>query len=180
MPEFVKRAATVIVLVSVLALLFIYGTNTSLVITIFLVTLLSFNEWLNITSKSKYYIAPFFVLLCLIDYNKWVDIGLFSLLFLILLIVMMYLTFNHESYLREKIKQYSLFYGVILNLSFFLFLTNLYPYDNTLGTQSYLIENKHYFIILISLVSFIDMSAYLSGKLIGKNKITSAISPNKT
>ena len=93
---------------------------------------------------------------------------------------MMYLTFNHESYLREKIKQFSLFYGVILNSSFFLFLTNLYPYDNALGTETYLIENKHYFIILISLVSFIDMSAYLIGKLIGKNKITSAISPNKT
>ena len=92
----------------------------------------------------------------------------------------MYLTFNHESYLREKIKQHSRYYGVILNLSFFLFLTNLPPYDNTLGTQSYLIENKHYFIILISLVSFIDMSAYISGKLIGKNKITSSISPNKT
>jgi phosphatidate cytidylyltransferase len=46
--------------------------------------------------------------------------------------------------------------------------------------KSYIIDNKHYFIILISLVSFIDMSAYLSGKLFGKNKITSAISPNKT
>ena len=180
MPEFVKRVATIIVLVSILALLFLYGTNTSLVFTIYLVTLLSFDEWLSITSKPRYYIVPFFVLLCLIDYNKWIDIGLLSLFFLILLIIMMYLTFNHESYLREKIKQHSLFYGVILNLSFFLFLTNLYPYDNTLGTQSYLIENKHYFIILISLVSFIDMSAYLSGKLIGKNKITSAISPNKT
>ena len=44
----------------------------------------------------------------------------------------------------------------------------------------YLLDNKHYFIILISLVSFIDMSAYSCGKLIGKNKITSAISPNKT
>ena len=46
--------------------------------------------------------------------------------------------------------------------------------------KSYIIDNKHYYIILISLVSFIDMSAYLSGKLFGKNKITSAISPNKT
>ena len=180
MPEFVKRVATIIVLLSIIALLFIYGTNTTLVFTIYLVTLLSFNEWLSITSKSKYYIVPFFVLLCLIDYNKWIDIGLFSLFFLIVVLIMMYLTLNHESYLREKIKKYSLFYGMILNLSFFLFLTNLYPYDNTLGTQSYLIENKHYFIILISLVSFIDMSAYLSGKLIGKNKISSAISPNKT
>jgi len=180
MTEFFKRVATITVLVSILALLFIYGTNTSLVFAIYLVTLLSFHEWLSITSKSKYYILPFFVLLLLIDYNKWVNVGLFSLLFLLLLIIMMYLTFKHESYLREKIKQHSLFYGVILTLSFFLFLTNLYPYDNTLGTQSYLLENKHYFIILISLVSFIDMSAYLSGKLIGKNKITSAISPNKT
>ena len=180
MPEFVRRIATIIVLVSILAILFIYGTNTSLVFTIYLVTLLSFSEWLSITSKSKYYIAPFFILLFLTDYIKWVDISLFSLIFLILLIIMMYLTFNHQLYLREKIKQYSLFYGVVLNLSFFIFLTNLYPYDNTLGTQSYLIDNKHYFIILISLVSFIDMSAYLSGKLIGKNKITSAISPNKT
>ena len=180
MSEFVKRVTTTAVLISILALLFLYGTNSSVVFAIYFVTLLSFNEWLSITLKSKYYIAPFFLLLCIIDYNKWVDIGLFSLFFLILLVIMMYLAFNHESYLREKIKQYSLFYGVILNLSFFLFLTNLYPYDNTLGTQSYLIDNKHYFIILISLVSFIDMSAYLSGKLIGKNKITSAISPNKT
>ena len=92
----------------------------------------------------------------------------------------MFLILRHELYLRGKIKQYSLFYGVILNLSFFLFLINLYPYDQALGTQSHLFDNKHYFIILISLVSFIDMSAYLSGKLIGKNKITSTISPNKT
>ena len=180
MNEFSKRVVTIAVLVSILALLFFYGSNTSLVVAVYLVTLLSFHEWLSITSKPKYYILPFFVLLYLIDYNKWIDIGLFSLFFLVLLIIMMYLTFNHESYLREKIKRHSLFYGVILNASFFLFFTNLYPYDNTLGTQSYLLENKHYFIILISLVSFIDMSAYISGKLIGKKKISSAISPNKT
>ena len=180
MTEFSKRISTSVVLVSILALLFLYGSNTSLVITIYLVTLLSFHEWLTITSKSKYYIIPFFVLLHLTDYNKWIDIGLFSQFLLLLLIIMIYQTFNHESYLREKIKKYSLFYGVILNSSFFLILINLYPYDNTLVTESYLLENKHYFIILISLVSFIDMSAYLSGKLIGKNKITSAISPNKT
>ena len=180
MTEFINRVATTAVLVFILALLFLYGSNTSLVVTIYVVTLLSFHEWLSITSKSKYYMFPFFILLLLFDYNKLMDIGMFSVFFLSLIIVMIYLTFIHESYFREKIKQYSLFYGVILNLSFFLFLTNLYPYDNTLGTQSYLLENKHYFIILISLVSFIDMTAYLSGKLIGKNKITSTISPNKT
>ncbi len=180
MIEFFRRVATITILVSILALLFLFGSNTSLVITIYLVTLLSFHEWLSITSKPKYYTLPFFILLYLIDYNRWVDIGTFSLIFLALLIITMYQIYTHESYLREKIKQHSLFYGVILNSSFFLFLTNLYPYDNTLGTQSYLLDNKHYFIILISLVSFIDMSAYLCGKLVGKNKITSTISPNKT
>ena len=180
MTEFYKRAITVVALVSILALLFSYGSNASLEIAIYLVTLLSFHEWLSISSKSKFYMIPFFILLYLIEHNKWIDIGLFSISILFLLAIMMYLTFNHESYLREKIRKYSLFYGVIINASFFLFLINLYPYDNTLGTQSHLLDNKHYFIILISLVSFIDMSAYLSGKLIGKNKITSAISPNKT
>ena len=180
MIEFSKRIVTITILISILALLFFYGSNTSLVITIYLVTLLSFHEWLNMTSKSKHYILPFFILLYLLDYSKWVDIGIFSIIFLVFLTVIVYLTFTHESYLRGKIRKYSLFYGVILNSSFFLFLTNLYPYDNTLGTQSYLLDNKHYFIILISLVSFIDMSAYSCGKLIGKNKITSAISPNKT
>ena len=180
MTEFYKRVITIIALVSVLLLLFSYGSNTSLEIAIYLVTLLSFHEWLSISSKSKFYIAPFFVLLCLIDYYKWINIGLFSISILFLLAIMMYLTFTHETYLREKIKKHSLMYGVIINLSFFLYLINLYPYDNRLGTQSYLLDNKHYFIILISLVSFIDMSAYLSGKLIGKNKITSVISPNKT
>ena len=180
MTEFSKRVSTSMVLISILALLFLYGSNTSLVVTIYLITLLSFHEWLSITSKSKYYIIPFFVLLHLMDYSKWIDISLFLQFFLLLIMIMMYLTFMQESYFREKIKKYSLFYGIVLNSSFFLFLTNLYPYDNTLGTQSYLLENKHYFIILISLVSFIDMSAYLSGKLIGRNKITSEISPNKT
>ena len=57
---------------------------------------------------------------------------------------------------------------------------NLYPADITLGIKSTLFDNKHYFIILISLISFIDISAYVSGKLVGKNKIKSIISPNKT
>ena len=145
MNEFIKRVATIMVLISILALLFLYGSNITLVITIYLVTLLSFHEWLCITSKSKYYILPFFALLYLVDYSKWMDISLFCLFFLLILIILLYLTFNYEAYLREKIKRHSLLYGVILNLSLFLFLINLYPYDNTLGTKSYLLENKHYF-----------------------------------
>ena len=63
MTEFFKRIATITILVSILSLLFLYGSNTSVVIAIYLITLLSFHEWLSITSKSKYYILPFFVLI---------------------------------------------------------------------------------------------------------------------
>ena len=56
---------------------------------------------------------------------------------------------------------------------------NLYP-TNTLDIDKSLIANKHYFIILISLISLIDMFAYISGKAMGRNKINSSISPNKT
>ena len=52
MTEFFKRVATIAALVFILALLFLYGSNTSLVVSIYLVTLLSFHEWLRISSKS--------------------------------------------------------------------------------------------------------------------------------
>ena len=52
--------------------------------------------------------------------------------------------------------------------------------DNTLLKDTSLIDNKHYFIILITLVSFIDISAYMTGKIIGRNKIPTLVSPNKT
>ncbi len=180
MIEIFKRISTIFVLVSLLLMLFIYGTNISFMITIYLITLLSFYEWLEVTSKSKYFILPFFILLILLEYFKLIDIYFLSLFYLTFLVIIVSLTFFYESYLRIKIKQYSVIFGAFMITSFFLFLINLYPYDNTLYTEANLIDNKHYFIILISLVSFIDMSAFICGKLIGKNRITSSISPNKT
>tara|TARA_Y100001936_G_scaffold166557_1_gene162772 strand:+ start:890 stop:1522 length:633 start_codon:yes stop_codon:yes gene_type:complete len=120
------------------------------------------------------------MLIILLDYSKTIDIYLVSLLVLSFVVIIASLTFCYESYLRIKIKQYSTFLGIFFTVSFFLFLINFYPYDNTLQSQAKLIDNKHYFIILISLVSFIDMSAYICGKLFGRNRITSTISPNKT
>ena len=180
MTEIFKRIATTLVLVSLLFLLFVYGTNSSLIIIIYLITALSFYEWLRLTSKPMYYIFPFFILLILLDYSKSVDIYFLSVLILLLLFVMVSLTYSYESYLRTKIKQYSTIFGIFITVSFFLFLINFYPYDNTLQPNAKLIDNKHYFIILISLVSFIDMSAYICGKLVGRSRITSSISPNKT
>jgi len=180
MTEIFKRIATIVILVSLLFLLFIYGTNVSFIVIIYLITILSFYEWLRLTSKPIYYIFPFFLLLILLDYFKTIDIYFLSLLILPLLVILASLTFSNESYLRTKIKQFSITFGIFITVSFFLFLTNFYPYDNTLQSNAKLIDNKHYFIILISLVSFIDMSAYICGKLFGRNRITSSISPNKT
>lgn len=180
MTEITKRIATIFILVSLLFMLFIYGTNLSLVVVIYLITLLSFYEWLRLTSKPEYFVFPFFILLIVLDYFKLINIYLFSSFFLLLLIAIVSLTFSYESYLRIKIKKYSMVFGIFIISSFFIFLMNLYPYDNTLQSNAILFDNKHYFIILISLVSFIDMSAYICGKLLGRNRITSAISPNKT
>ena len=180
MTEIFKRIATTFILVGLLSLLFIYGTNLSFIVIIYLITVLSFYEWLRLTSKPIYYIFPFFILLISLDYSKAIDIYFLSLLILLLVVIVASLTFSYESYLRVKIKQYSTTFGILITVSFFLFLIHFYPYDNTLQSNAKLIDNKHYFIILISLVSFIDMSAYICGKLIGRNRITSSISPNKT
>ena len=180
MTEIFKRIATTLALVSLLSLLFIYGTNLSFIVIIYLITVLSFYEWLRLTSKPIYYIFPFFILLVLLDFYKTIDIYFLSLVVLSLIVIIASLTFSYETYLRIKIKQYSSFFGIFITVSFFLFLINFYPYDNTLQSNAKLIDNKHYFIILISLVSFIDMSAYICGKLFGRNRITSSISPNKT
>jgi phosphatidate cytidylyltransferase len=48
------------------------------------------------------------------------------------------------------------------------------PYSNIL------IHNKYYILLLITLLASIDTFAYISGKVLGKNRIIIDISPNKT
>jgi CDP-diglyceride synthetase len=63
----------------------------------------------------------------------------------------------------------------------FLHLINLSPDDDPLSLNNdNLFDNKFYFLLLIYLVSVIDTSAYIVGKSIGKHKIVTSISPNKT
>ena len=70
--------------------------------------------------------------------------------------------------------------GLYIFSSFFLILINMYPHDVTMTSHSYLIDNKHYFLFIIILISSIDIFSYISGKVFGKNKIIPSISPNKT
>jgi CDP-diglyceride synthetase len=63
----------------------------------------------------------------------------------------------------------------------FLHLINLSPDDDPLSLNNdNLFDNKFYFLLLIYLVSVIYTSAYIVGKSIGKHKIVTSISPNKT
>ena len=116
MIEFSKRIVTITILISILALLFFYGSNTSLVITIYLVTLLSFHEWLNMTSKSKHYILPFFILLYLLDYSKWVDIGIFSIIFLATILCSCFPALRREAINQEAIQDRYLIKELILQM----------------------------------------------------------------
>jgi len=180
MTEFTQRLLTMLVLLGLLTLIFMYGSNNLFIFIIYLISLLSYYEWLRITSKSIFFIIPFFILLIISDVSNLINIDIFSKLFLFFLLSIFILTFSFEEYFRQTIKKYSILLGTLLIFSFFIFLINLYPVDIPLGTKSTLYDNRHYFIILILLISFIDVSAYVSGKLVGKNKIKSTISPNKT
>ena len=94
-----------------------------------------------------------------------------------LLLLSIYFTLKDSSNFIEKILfvDWHSYYFII-----FYFLINLYPSSNTIIIDNELIDNKSYFLILILMVTSVDVYAYICGKAIGKNKIGSDISPNKT
>ena len=56
----------------------------------------------------------------------------------------------------------------------------MHPHDITMSSHSYLIDNKHYFLFIIILISSIDIFSYISGKVFGKNKLIPSIIPYQT
>ena len=63
---------------------------------------------------------------------------------------------------------------------FFLLLIHIYTQANTSPYNNILVHNKYFILLLITLISSIDIFAYISGKIIGKSRIIIDISPNKT
>ena len=51
MPEYLTRTLTGMVMLVLLALLFYFGTNTIFNITIYIISLVAYLEWLRLTSK---------------------------------------------------------------------------------------------------------------------------------
>ena len=81
---------------------------------------------------------------------------------------------------KEFVKKYFISIGFIIFTSFFLLLIHIYSQINTLPYSNILIHNKYYILLLITLLASIDTFAYISGKVLGKNRIIIDISPNKT
>ena len=180
MSELSKRLFTLIPVLFLLSILFIYGNNFSLVATIYLISIYSFYEWIKITSKPVFLVFFFIILILSLDYYELINMFYYSIFSLVVWLLLILSMLFFSEHLKNLLKNYSELIGFFIIFSLFIHLINLYPQNVTFQHQNNLINNKYYFIILISLVSFVDIFAYISGKLFGKNRIIPSISPNKT
>ena len=180
MPEYITRIITSMIILVLLGLLFYFGTNISFNITIYAISLVAYLEWLRLTSKSIIFLFPFLVLLLFLNNVLIINLEIFSYVCMFLWFILIVYLFYFRSFLQLFIEKYSLMIGTFFISSFFVFLINFYPSSNTLVIENNLIDNKIYFLFLILMVTSVDLYAYVCGKLLGKNKIGSDISPNKT
>ena len=180
MSQFLKRFITVTFIFFYLLLLYFFGNNLFMIFTIYVIVLISFYEWTTLQSESKLKTLLFFALLLLIHQFNAINMYYISLLSLFFWIyLLLYMLINSER-LKYLIKNNYNLLGVIIFSILFLHLINLSPKNTSLLISNNLFDNKFYFVLLIYLVSIIDTSAYIVGKSIGKHKIVTSISPNKT
>ena len=180
MSEIIKRTLTMLLLFFFLSFLYLFGNNTAFIFFISIVSIASFYEWALISSKHIIFLPIFVIFNSLLYYFDFVNIyylSIFTLLVWIVLICSMMLFSNQ---LKTVIRKYYITIGLFIFSSFFLLSINMYPYDATMTSDGNLIDNKHYFLFFIILISSIDIFAYIFGKAFGKNKIIPSISPNKT
>ena len=180
MSEYLTRTLTGMFMLVLLALLFYFGTDIIFNITIYVISLVAYLEWLRLTSKSIIFFFPFFVLLVFLHHYLNINLTTFSYVCILLWLLLSIYLFFFKKFLQHFIKQHSLLIGTLIISSFFIFLINLYPSSNTIIIDNELIDNKSYFLTLILMVTSVDVYAYICGKAIGNNKIGSDISPNKT
>lgn len=180
MSQLLQRFITVIFILLSLLSLYFFGNNFFMIFTIYVIVLISFHEWTSFQSKSILKTSVFFALLIFIHQFNSINMYYFSLLSLFFWVyLIVYMWINSER-LKFFLKKNNELIGFIIFSILFLHLINLTPNNNSLLINNDLFDNKFYFVLLIYLVSVIDISAYAVGKFIGKNRIVSKISPNKT
>ena len=180
MTELSKRIFTIFLILPFLALLFIYGNNTAFYISIYILSIISFYEWTHINSKNNIPVVIFIISMPLLVYLNVINLLFLSLVVLISWVILIYCMILIRDRTREFIKKNFILIGFIIFTSFFLLLIDIYSQANTSSYNNIILHNKYYILFLITLLSSIDIFAYISGKILGKNKIINDISPNKT
>ena len=180
MSQLLQRLITVIAILLYLLSLYFFGNNFLMIFTIYVIVLTSFYEWTALQSRSKLKTLLFFTLLLLIQYFNYFNMYYISLLSLFFWVyLMLYMLIDSKS-LKYFLKNNNNWLGIVIFSILFIHLINLSPNNTSLLINNNLLDNKFYFVLLIYLVSVIDTSAYIVGKSIGKHKIVTNISPNKT
>ena len=180
MTEIVKRSITIFLLFFFLSFLYLFGNNTAFIFFISVVSIYSFYEWTSISSKHIAFLPTFIILNSVLYYFDFVNTYYLSIITLLVWVILIYSMILLSNQLKIFIRKYYMIIGLYIFSSFFLILINMYPHDVTMTSHSYLIDNKHYFLFIIILISSIDIFSYICGKVFGKNKIIPSISPNKT
>lgn len=180
MTELAKRTFTIFLLLSFLSSLYIFGNNTAFILFIFILSIYSLYEWVTITSN-HIAIIPIFTIFCLLLYYfDSINVYYLSIITLFTWIIIIYSMFFLREQFKLFVKKYFIVIGLFIFSSFLFLLLNMYPYDVAIKHNNNILDNKHYFLFLITLTSSIDIFAYISGKAFGKNKSITTISPNKT
>jgi len=180
MTELSKRILTILLIFPFLALLFIYGNNIVFHISIYILSIISFYEWTHINSKNNIPIIFFIISMPLLVYLNIINLLYLSLAVLIGWVILIYCMILIRDHTKEFIKKNFVSIGFIIFTSFFLLLLHIYSQANTSTYNNILVHNKYYILLLITLLSSIDIFAYISGKAFGKKRIIIDISPNKT
>lgn len=180
MNELIKRTFTILLLFSLLALLFIHGNNAAFYLTIYIISILSFYEWTRINTKNNIPVILFIISMPLFFYLNIINIFYLSLVMLIGWSILIYGMIWIRNNIKVFIKKNFITIGFFIFTSFFLLLINIYSQKSSSPYNNNFTDTKYYFLFLIALISSIDIFAYASGKMFGKNKIINNISPNKT
>ena len=180
MTELYKRILTILLIFPFLALLFIYGNDAVFHISIYILSIISFYEWTHINSKNNTPVIFFIISMPILVYLNTINLLYLSLLVLTGWAILIYFMILVRDRTKEFVKKYFISIGFIIFTSFFLLLIHIYSQINTLPYSNILIHNKYYILLLITLLASIDTFAYISGKVLGKNRIIIDISPNKT
>ncbi len=180
MTELSKRIFTILLIFPFLGLLFISGNNTAFHLSIFILSIVSLYEWTHINSKSNIPVLFFIISMPLLVYLNIINLFYLSLVVLIGWVILIYCMILIRDHTKEFIKKNFILIGFIIFTSFFLLLIDIYSQVNNSPHNNIFLHNKYYILLLIVLLSSIDIFAYISGKVLGKNRIIIDISPNKT